>query len=103
MYAGKIVEYSDVKSLYKNPIHPYTWGLLNSMPKATDEAKSDFITINGTPPDLRLTGNFCNFCNRCEYAVEECFNSVPPFIEIEENHFVACHRQTKSSRIEREN
>jgi oligopeptide/dipeptide ABC transporter ATP-binding protein len=72
------------------------------MPKATDEAKSDFITINGTPPDLRLTGNFCNFCNRCEYAQEKCFQEAPEFIEIEENHFVACHRQTKSKRIIRE-
>ncbi|MBK5261634.1 MAG: ABC transporter ATP-binding protein [Peptostreptococcaceae bacterium] len=102
MYAGKIVEFSDVKTLYSNALHPYTWGLLNSMPKVTDKAKSDFITIPGTPPDLRLTGNFCNFCNRCPYVMEECFKSDPEFLEVEEGHFVACHNQNLKRHLSKE-
>lgn len=61
MYAGKTVEFADMKELYKNPMHPYTWGLLDSIPKLSDEGKADLKTIPGVPPDLRLTGTCCNF------------------------------------------
>ena len=64
MYAGKTVEFADMKELYKNPMHPYTWGLLDSIPKLSDEGKADLKTIPGVPPDLRLTGTCCNFYNR---------------------------------------
>ena len=56
MYAGNTVEFADTKTLYSNPRHPYTWGLLDSMPKLSDESKGELKTIPGTPPDLRLTG-----------------------------------------------
>ena len=56
MYAGNTVEFTDTKTLYSNPRHPYTWGLLDSMPKLSDESKGELKTIPGTPPDLRLTG-----------------------------------------------
>ena len=65
MYAGNTVEFTDTKTLYSNPRHPYTWGLLDSMPKLSDESKGELKTIPGTPPDLRLTGECCNFYNRC--------------------------------------
>lgn len=100
MYAGKTVEYTSTKELYKNPFHPYTWGLLNSIPKISDESGKPLETIPGTPPDLRLTGMGCNFHNRCKYAKEICKEKVPELIEIEENHFVACHFQKKDSRLE---
>ena len=61
MYAGNTVEFTDTKTLYSNPRHPYTWGLLDSMPKLSDESKGELKTIPGTPPDLRLTGKCCNF------------------------------------------
>lgn len=64
MYAGNTVEFTDTKTLYSNPRHPYTWGLLDSMPKLSDESKGELKTIPGTPPDLRLTGKCCNFYNR---------------------------------------
>lgn len=64
MYAGNTVEFTDTKTLYSNPRHPYTWGLLDSMPKLSDESKGELKTIPGTPPDLRLTGECCNFYNR---------------------------------------
>lgn len=70
MYAGKTVEYAAAETLYRNPMHPYTWGLLDSMPKLSDKVKEELKTIPGTPPDLRLTGTGCNFCNRCPYAEE---------------------------------
>lgn len=101
MYAGNTVEFSDTKTLYSNPKHPYTWGLLDSIPKLTDESKGKLKTIPGTPPDLRLTGKCCNFYNRCPYVTEACTNSVPPLVEIEPGHLVACHRQTGEKRLEK--
>ena len=56
MYAGNTVEYADTKTLYQEPLHPYTWGLLDSMPKLSSSSKEALVTIPGTPPDLRLTG-----------------------------------------------
>lgn len=102
MYAGKTVEYTSAKSLYKEPLHPYTWGLLDSMPKLSDESKSHLAAIPGAPPDLRLTGECCNFYTRCPYAIQVCEEKVPGLIEISDRHFVACHRQTKTEKLERE-
>lgn len=101
MYAGKTVEYATTTDLYSEPLHPYTWGLLESIPKLSDTNKSRLITIPGTPPDLRLTGQCCNFYNRCPYVQDICKEDVPPLIEVKEGHFVACHRQTKFERLER--
>ena len=101
MYAGNTVEYADTKTLYKEPLHPYTWGLLDSMPKLSSSTKEDLKTIPGTPPDLRLTGHCCNFYNRCPYATEICKNQVPPLKEVAPGHFVACHRQDGEHRLTR--
>ena len=88
-------------TLYLEPMHPYTWGLLDSMPKLSDGLKEDLNTIPGTPPDLRLTGGSCNFCNRCKYAIDICSKEVPPLVEVEKGHFVACHRQNGINRLVR--
>lgn len=101
MYAGNTVEFADTKTLYSNPRHPYTWGLLDSMPKLSDESKGELKTIPGTPPDLRLTGKCCNFYNRCPYVTEACTQSVPPLVEVEPGHFVACHRQNLTNKLEK--
>lgn len=101
MYAGNTVEHADTKTLYQNPLHPYTWGLLDSMPTLSGDSSKDLNTIHGTPPDLRLTGTCCNFYNRCKYASKICEECVPPLQEIEPGHFVACHRQCEGSRLER--
>lgn len=101
MYAGNTVEFTDTKTLYSNPRHPYTWGLLDSMPKLSDESKGELKTIPGTPPDLRLTGKCCNFYNRCPYMTEACTQSVPPLVEVEPGHFVACHRQNLTNKLEK--
>lgn len=91
MYAGKTVEYADVKTLYADASHPYTWGLLNSMPKVTDDPNVPLASIPGTPPDLKLTGGSCNFHNRCKYCQEICKTKCPEMKEVAPNHFVACH------------
>lgn len=101
MYAGNTVEFTDTKTLYSNPRHPYAWGLLDSMPKLSDESKGELKTIPGTPPDLRLTGKCCNFYNRCPYVTEACTQSVPPLVEVEPGHFVACHRQNLTNKLEK--
>ena len=101
MYAGNTVEFTDTNTLYSNPRHPYTWGLLDSMPKLSDESKGELKTIPGTPPDLRLTGKCCNFYNRCPYVTEACTQSVPPLVEVEPGHFVACHRQNLTNKLEK--
>ena len=101
MYAGNTVEFTDTKTLYSNPRHPYTWGLLDSMPKLSDESKGELKTIPGTPPDLRLTGKCCNFYNRCPYVTEACTQSVPPLVEVEPGHFVSCHRQNLTNKLEK--
>lgn len=101
MYAGRTCEYTSMGKLYSNPLHPYTWGLLDSMPRLSDTAKTDLKTIPGAPPDLRLTGACCNFCNRCPYATEECHRHVPQLKEVEPGHFVACLRQDGERRLVR--
>lgn len=101
LYAGKTVEYADTKTLYAQPLHPYTWGLLDSMPKLSDTVKGELNTIPGVPPDLRLTGKCCNFYNRCPYATERCGKEVPELVEVEPGHFVACHRQNKENKLVR--
>lgn len=101
MYAGNTVESAATKTLYAQPLHPYTWGLLDSMPKLSDDSKGILRTISGTPPDLRLTGKCCNFYNRCPYAEDCCRECVPPLVEVEPGHFVACHRQNGKNKLTR--
>ena len=101
MYAGQTVEKAETKELYAAPLHPYTWGLLDSIPRLSDESKGMLTTNPGVPPDLRLTGECCNFCNRCRYAQDICRTSVPPLVEVKPNHFVACHLQNGTNKLER--
>lgn len=101
MYAGNTVEFAETKELYAHPLHPYTWGLLSSIPRLSDASKSLLHAIPGTPPDLRLTGRCCNFYNRCSYCLETCKRAVPPLVEVAEKHFVACHRQNGINTLKR--
>ena len=101
MYAGKTVEYAPCIDLYNHPLHPYTWGLLDCMPRLSSNSKEELSTIAGTPPDLRLTGVGCNFANRCPYVQERCRTEVPELTEVSPGHRVACHRQTGGNRLVR--
>jgi oligopeptide transport system ATP-binding protein len=93
MYGGVTVEHTEMTKLYAKPLHPYTWGLLDSMPRLSAPPAEELKVIPGAPPDLRLTGGCCAFYNRCPYMREICAKEAPPLIEAEPGHLVACHRQ----------
>lgn len=90
MYAGLIVEVGNDKQVYYNPGHPYTFGLLKSVPRIDEEEKERLATIPGLPPDLLSPPEGCPFCFRCDYAMKICFKEKPPFYDIEEGHKVSC-------------
>jgi peptide/nickel transport system ATP-binding protein len=89
MYAGKIVEIGEVKTMYKNPLHPYTKLLIKSLP--TLQLRHDFQGIPGLPPSLLNPPRGCLFNSRCPYVTEHCREAMPKLLEIQPNHFVACH------------
>jgi peptide/nickel transport system ATP-binding protein len=86
MYAGNVVELADVYELFEKPLHPYTRGLLESIPRPDRPLKS----IPGTVPGLINPPSGCRFHDRCWYAMETCQKVKPPFIEVGKDHFVAC-------------
>ncbi|MBN2072887.1 MAG: ABC transporter ATP-binding protein, partial [Actinobacteria bacterium] len=92
MYAGKPVEFSTVDNIYYRSMHPYTMGLMNSITRLDEEKKEKLKPITGSPPSLIDLPEGCVFRTRCDYKIEKCKNVYPPFIEIEEGHFAACHR-----------
>ncbi len=91
MYAGKIVEYGDVFTIFKNPLHPYTQGLMSSFPSVRAKEKVKLISIPGSPPDLLDPPSGCRFYPRCKFAMEVCRKEDPAFLEMDKGHFVACH------------
>ena len=78
MYAGKIVEQADAGSLFANPRHPYTLGLLNSVPRWDEDESQLLKAIEGQPPDLAHLAAGCSFEPRCPYAIDDCRQQVPP-------------------------
>lgn len=90
MYASHIVEYSAADEVYFNPLHPYTVGLLGSIPKIHIESER-LMTIEGTVPVPTNYPTGCNFASRCSYATPKCIAEEPALIEEETGHWVACH------------
>ncbi len=90
MYAGRIVEDADVMTLYAKPAHPYTEGLLDSMPRV-DSKGAELYAIKGLPPSLLNLPPGCNFNPRCPYKKEICLQEVPPSYEVADDHHSACH------------
>ncbi|MBN2395734.1 MAG: ABC transporter ATP-binding protein [Candidatus Atribacteria bacterium] len=90
MYAGHIVEYSDVYTIFEHPMHPYTKGLYRSIPRMDREVKK-LDTIRGMIPNLLNLPPGCPFNSRCEYAFDRCFKEIPKMVEVEPNHWVKCH------------
>ncbi|MEM3731312.1 MAG: ABC transporter ATP-binding protein [Candidatus Bathyarchaeia archaeon] len=86
MYAGNVVEVADVLEIFKNPLHPYTQGLLESIPRPGRPFKS----IEGTVPSLINPPKGCRFHNRCRYAMDICRTIKPKMVEVEKEHFVQC-------------
>lgn len=89
MYAGSIVEIATKRRLFKNPLHPYTVGLLNAVPNPRVGGK--LRAIPGSVPSLVNPPTGCRFNERCERAFRKCFKENPPLIEVEDQHYVACH------------
>ena len=90
MYAGFIIESADVKDLYADPRHPYTLGLLRSIPRLDAERKSKLTPIDGLPPDLIAMPQGCPFEPRCVYAIERCAKENPSLETVSHRHQVAC-------------
>ncbi|KMY45344.1 peptide ABC transporter ATP-binding protein [Bacillus sp. FJAT-27916] len=88
MYGGQIVETGTVDEVFYDPRHPYTWGLLSSMPSLDNDGDTELIAIPGTPPDLINPPKGCPFAPRNEYALEIDFEKEPPYYQISETHFV---------------
>ena len=91
MYAGKIVEDAPVSEIFSNPQHPYTKGLLQSIPRITPEKKKDRLnTIEGTVPDLLHLPRGCSFYERCSYRMDQCRADFPNPVLINAGHTAAC-------------
>ncbi len=91
MYAGLIVEEADVHTIFKNPVHPYTQGLLRSIPRIDEAQRPHRLTeIPGRVPNLFLLPEGCTFNDRCPVAIDHCKVEVPELVQIEDGHFVRC-------------
>ncbi len=100
MYAGYIVEEAPVKELYAHPRHPYTVGLLGSLPRLDERGKSGrLISVRGQPPDLVFLPVGCPFVPRCDFAQEHCKEKMPPLEDVSPGHRVACWEKEKTEGI----
>jgi oligopeptide transport system ATP-binding protein len=91
MYAGKQVEYSNADEVFYRPLHPYTWGLLASLPRHDVDEKGTLLPIEGQPPSLIDVPPGCAFHPRCPYAQERCGREIPELREVTPAHLAACH------------
>lgn len=89
MYAGEAVEYADVKSIYKEPLHPYTIGLLKSIPKMTED-RDKLYNIEGTIPSPKNYPKGCRFAPRCEHTMDICMNNKPNLIQLDNGRKIRC-------------
>ncbi len=98
MYAGKIIESSTAANVYADPRHPYTLGLLASVPRLDQLHGDKLIPIEGLPPDLAQLPPGCSFYPRCVYRIDKCKEEYPPLQLVAENHYAACWVDVKQGR-----
>ncbi len=95
MYAGKIVEKGTAKQVYHNPRHPYTIGLLNSVPRMDLHRGRRLVPIEGQPPDLTRLDQGCSYRPRCRWAIDKCAASFPPLESAGDGQLSACFRKNE--------
>ncbi|SHF54106.1 oligopeptide transport system ATP-binding protein [Caldanaerobius fijiensis DSM 17918] len=91
MYAGQVIEYGTVDDIFYNARHPYTWGLLQSVPRLDKRGNNRLVPIDGTPPDLLAPPKGCAFADRCKYAMRICKEEQPPVYDLGNGHGCSCH------------
>jgi oligopeptide/dipeptide ABC transporter ATP-binding protein len=92
MYAGKVIERGEAKEIYANPRHPYTVGLLRSVPRLDLPRRAKLDPIDGQPPDLINLPPGCAFRERCRWAIDKCATDMPELVELADGHLSACFR-----------
>jgi oligopeptide transport system ATP-binding protein len=102
MYAGQVVERAVADLLYKNPRHPYTIGLLQSIPRLDERNKERLTPIEGLPPDLINYPKGCPFQPRCRFAIDKCVDEDPPLEHLGNEHYAACWVKPDGGEILRE-
>ena len=89
MYAGEVVEETDVHRMFQRPLHPYTQGLLDSIPRL-DEDKEELNVIEGVVPSPQEMPSGCRFGPRCRYCMEKCVQEAPPLMRCTDGHYIRC-------------
>ena len=100
MYAGKIIESGDAKEIYHNPKHPYTLGLLHSVPRLAAPRREKLDPIQGMPPDLIDLPVGCSFAPRCRFAYERCTQETPYLLKVSDGHESACWRHEELAELQ---
>ena len=100
MYLGKLFEVTDTKELFDNPLHPYTQALLSAIPVPDPDAKKVRILLHGDLPSPINPPSGCRFRTRCRYAKDICAEKEPPLIDVDGEHYVACHFVKKGKKVE---
>jgi len=98
MYGGFIIEEAPVKELFANPLHPYTLGLLGSLPRVDAKSHHRLVSIDGLPPVLYEKPNHYPFAPRCKYAIERCWQDNPPLMTLGPQHKAACWVDAKTGK-----
>ena len=97
---GLIIEHALVKDLYANPLHPYTLGLLGSLPRVDELEHRRLLSIDGLPPDaVRAAQVGCPFAPRCTFVVDRCLQENPPLLQVAPGHEVACWVDAKTGAL----
>ena len=103
MYGGVICEEGSAREIFYDARHPYTWGLLNSIPKIHGDPNEKLIPIHGTPPDMLMPPKGCPFAPRCQYCMPVCREYMPPRTVLNGTHAVSCHlMHPKAPQVKRE-
>lgn len=95
MYLGQIVEEAAVEDIFDNPKHPYTWGLIKSIPRLDGDRNKPLPTIKGMVPLLNQIPEGCRFAERCPYATDRCRKEMPKLVSVSDAHRVRCFRYSE--------